>query len=133
VLGYKNKNTITLIMVKVNKNRNKPRENYKLRNWLAYNSSLKNRGKLSIWLRDEVKSGWYYGFKRCSGGKIVYSDVAIEFCLTIRHLYGLAYRQTSGFIEDIFELNGIDLPVPSYTQIQRRSKNIKINIRVRNE
>ncbi len=54
-------------------------------------------------------------------GKIIYSDVAIEFCLTIRHLYSPAYRQTEGFIEDIFTLLYVSLPIPSYTQIQRRS------------
>jgi len=51
--------------------------------------------------------------------------------LTIKHLYGLAYRQTEGFIEDIFKLSGIDLPVPSYSQLQKRSKTVDINIRVR--
>ena len=47
-----NKNTL---MGKVNKNRDKPREIYKLANWSEYNNSLKNRGKLTIWLSDDVK------------------------------------------------------------------------------
>ena len=118
-------------MGKINKNRDKPRETYKLRNWSDYNKSLKNRGKLTIWLSDDVKSSWLYEESQKPGGEIIYSDVAIEFCLTIRHLYGLGYRQTEGFVEDIFDLCGIDLPVPSYSQIQRRSKTVNINIRVR--
>jgi len=118
-------------MGKINKNQDKLREKYKLTNWSAYNKSLKNRGKLRIWLSDDVKSSWLYTASQKPGGEIIYSDVCIEFCLTIKHLYGLAYRQTEGFIEDIFELCGIDLPVPSYSQIQRRSKTVKINIRVR--
>ena len=100
-------------------------------NWSAYNKSLKNRGKLTIWLSDDVKSSWLYKSSQKSEGEIIYSDVCIEFCLTIKHLYGLAYRQTEGFIEDIFKLSGIDLPVPSYSQLQRRSKTVDINIRVR--
>ena len=118
-------------MGKINKNQDKLREKYKLTNLSAYNKSLKNRGKLRIWLSDDVKSSWLYTASQKPGGEIIYSDVCIEFCLTIKHLYGLAYRQTEGFIEDIFELCGIDLPVPSYSQIQRRSKTVKINIRVR--
>lgn len=118
-------------MGKVNKKREKPRENYKLRNWSSYNTSLKNRGKITIWLSDEVKKSWIYKDERDAGGKVVYSDVAIEFCLTMKHLYALGYRQTEGFVEDIFILCEIDLPVPSYTQIQRRSKSIQINMRVR--
>ncbi len=118
-------------MGKINKNRDKPRENYKLTNWSAYNTSLKNRGKLTIWFSDNVKSSWLYEESQKPGGEIIYSDVAIEFCLTIKHLYGLAYRQPEGFVEDIFELCGINLPVPSYSQIQRRSKTVNINIRVR--
>ena len=118
-------------MGKVNKNRDKPRECYKLTNWSDYNKGLKNRGKLTIWLSDEVKESWLYKAAQKPGGEVVYSDVAIEFCLTIKHLYNLGYRQTEGFVEDIFELCKIDLPVPSYTQIQRRSKTIKIDIRVR--
>lgn len=118
-------------MGKINKNRDKPRENYKLTNWSAYNKSLKNRGKLTIWLSDDVKSSWLHKESQKPGGEIIYSDVAIEFCLTIRHLYGLGYRQTEGFVEDIFELCGIELPVPCYSQIQRRSKTVKIDIRVR--
>jgi len=118
-------------MGKINKNRDKPREKYKLRNWREYNNSLKNRGKITIWLNDNVKKSWLYKEEREAGGKVVYSDVAIEFCLTIKHLYGLGYRQTEGFVEDIFALCKIDLPVPSYSQMQRRSETIPINLRVR--
>ncbi len=117
-------------MGKINKKRIKPRENYRLKNWSAYNNSLKNRGKITIWLGEEAKNNWIYKEKRESGGKIVYSDVAIEFCLTIKHLYNLGYRQTEGFVSDMFKQLKIELPIPSYTQMHRRSKSLKINMRV---
>ncbi len=117
-------------MGKINKNRETARENYKLKNWSDYNNSLKNRGKITIWLNESVKNDWLYSSKRNKGGKIIYSDIAIEFCLVIKYLYNLAYRQTSGFIEDIFSMFNIDLSVPSYSQIQRRSKFLDVDIRV---
>ena len=118
-------------MGKINKTRLHKRENYKLKNWSAYNNSLKQRGKLSIWLSEDVSKGWYYNLERCPGGKIEYSDLAIEFCLTLRHLYNLGYRQTEGFIEDIFSMCSLrHLSVPCYSQIQRRSNSVPINIKV---
>lgn len=120
-------------MVQVSKKVTQDKEKavYKLRNWSDYNASLKNRGKLTIWLSDDVNASWLYDGIQKPGGEVIYSDVAIEFCLTIKHLYGLGYRQTEGFVEDIFSLLGIDLPVPSYSQLQRRSAAIEIDIRVR--
>lgn len=109
------------------------REVYKLKNWSSYNRSLKNRGRITFWFSDEVKTGWQYNGTQLAGGKVVYSDSCIEFCLIMKHLFSLAYRQTEGFIEDIFELAGIDLEVPSYTQIQRRSGKLEVDIRVRKE
>lgn len=113
------------------KKRLNPREVYKLKNWSNYNQSLKKRGQITFWLSDDVKSGWYYEGDQKPGGEIKYSDSAIEFCLIIRHLFGLAYRQTEGFVEDLFKLASIDLEVASYTQLQRRSGNLAIDIRIR--
>ena len=96
----------------------------------TYNNSLKNRGDLSIWLSEEVSSSWYYEGIQQPGGEQLYSDVAIEFCLTMKYLFGLAYRQNQGFIEGIFKLAGLDLVVPSYSQVQRRSKKLEIAIRL---
>ena len=60
-------------MGKINKNQDKLREKYKLTNWSAYNKSLKNRGKLRIWLSDDVKSSWLYTASQKPGGEIIYS------------------------------------------------------------
>lgn len=107
------------------------REVYKLKNWSSYNKSLKNRGRITFWLSEDVKSGWYYKASQRPGGKKVYSPSSIEFCLIMKNLYGLAYRQTAGFVEDLFLLVGLDLKVPSYSQIQRRSGDLEIDIRIK--
>lgn len=113
------------------RNSNKTRENYKVNNWSNYNKSLVNRGDISIWLSEDVKSSWYYEGIQSPGGEMKYSNSCIEFCLTIKCLFRLDYRKTEGFIRGLFKLIKLNLEVPSYSQMQRRSKDLKVNIRVR--
>lgn len=119
-------------MGKNNKKRlkDKPNEVYKLTNWSNYNASLKRRGSLMVWLSDDIEKWWYYQKDQKPGGEVVYSDKAIECCLTLKHLFNLGYRQTEGFIRSLFHLSGYYLKVPSYTQIQRRSKDLSVSIKV---
>jgi len=112
------------------RNSNKTREVYKVRNWPSYNKSLVNRGDISIWLSDDVKKGWYYQGAQVPGGELKYSNACIEFCLTIKCLFRFDYRKTEGFIRGLFGIAKLELEVPSYSQIQRRSKFLEVNIRV---
>lgn len=109
----------------------KTKEVYKLRNWSSYNKSLKSRGSITIWMNDDISSWWYYQEAQCPGGEVVYSDRSIEFCLTMKHLFNLGYRQTEGFVESLFLLCSTVLEVPSYSQINRRSKTLEVDIQVR--
>ncbi len=111
----------------------KTKNQYKLSNWAEYNESLKKRGSLTIWFDDNVKNSWFYSGKKKPGGEIVYSDVAIEFCLTVRSLLRLPYRQTEGMVKSLMTLSGICLPVPSYTQFNRRTKRINVKLSSSNE
>jgi Transposase DDE domain len=121
-------------MLKDNLKAIKVKETYRLKNWSQYNAGLKNRGSLTIWFEDNVKDNWYYKGKRKAGGIRLYSDIAIEFCLTIRSLFGLPYRQTEGFVRSLLKLSGLPLVSPSYSQFNRRTKhlNIKLNNRDNN-
>ena len=127
-----NKNTDSSKIAKAKvEDKTKKKEKYKLRNWSAYNQSLKNRGKISIWLSDELEDEWYYTGEKSRGGQKIYSDLCMELCLTVKSLYSLPYRQTEGFLEDLFSLLDSKLIVPSYTQMQRRSSSIDVHIRTR--
>lgn len=106
----------------------KPKEKYKLKNWSEYNNSLKKRGSLTIWFDESIKYNWLYAGKQEPGGKQIYSDNAIEFCLTIRSLFRLPYRQTEGFVKSLMDAAGLELPVPSYTQFNRRTKHIEVKL-----
>lgn len=106
--------------VKVNKKKKK----YKIKNWGEYNRALIQRGSLTLWISDDVKEWWY------GNGRETYSDRAIEAMMTIKALYRLPLRATSGFVQSIFQMTGIDLPVPDYTTLSRRTKNLHIVLRV---
>src|SRR5215213_1862858 len=100
-------------MAKDNSKQLKAKEKYRLSNWSEYNKSLKNRGSLTIWFDDQVKQNWLYNGAQKPGGKQIYGEVAIAFCLTIRSLFHLPYRQTEGMVHSLVELMALCLPVPS--------------------
>lgn len=104
---------------------------YKVTNWKEYNQCLCNRGNFTIWIPTNIETMWQYTGTNKPGGKLLYSNIAMELCLTLRALYGLGYRQTQGFVKSVFSLSGKKIKVPSYTQMQRRSKTIEIDIRIR--
>lgn len=75
---------------------------YKTTNWKSYNEVLKLRGALMIWLdRDLQWSGASSG-KRCRTP--TFSDAAIQFCLTIKRLFGLTLRQAMGMVARLLKL-----------------------------
>lgn len=107
-----------------------PQDNYKPRNWKAYNESLCRRGSLVLWLDESVYRHWRDVSQL---GKVVgekqYSDLVIEFCLTIKQVYNLALRQCTGFIKSIFALMGLSvLAVPDYSTLSRRASALKVRV-----
>ena len=49
-----------------------------------------------------------------------YSDAAIQTCLTMKVLFGMAQRQTTGFVESLLRLIGLDWAVPDFSTLSRR-------------
>lgn len=64
---------------------------YKTRNWPAYNEALKRRGSLTIWFDPAMTWDATPTGKR--GRQSDYSDAAIQTCLTMKVLFGMALRQ----------------------------------------
>jgi hypothetical protein len=56
------------------------------------------------------------------GRPFVYSDHIVKFVLELRILFKLSYRSVEGLSGSLLALAGINLPVPTYTQLARRSK-----------
>ena len=106
------------------------RVKYKIKNWGEYNKSLIHRGKITLWIEDGLVESWINLDKSGKQGRSnTYSDKAIELCLTLKYLYRLPYRATEGWINSLFEMMGIELKSPSYTQMQRRSKKLKVALK----
>lgn len=110
-------------MTKVSKSpgTSKPKDKYRVKNWAEYNRGLKNRGTLTLWIEDGLADKWFYAGKRSPGGKVAYSDTAIELFQVVRSVFGLPLRQAEGFLGSLLALAGMaGLKVPSYTQVCRR-------------
>jgi len=61
---------------------------YKTRNWPAYNEALKRRGSLTIWFDPEMS--WDGAPTGRRGRQQSYSDAAIQTCLSMKVLFGMA-------------------------------------------
>ena len=85
---------------------------YKTTNWSDYNAALKQRGSLSIWFDAEM--AWEAKPSGKRGRQQAYSDAAIQACLTIKVLFGLPLRQTTGFVESLLALTGLEWSVPDF-------------------
>ena len=99
---------------------------YRTTNWSAYNAALRKRGSLLIWLDKEMD--WHAPHEGRAGRPPVFSNVAIQFCLSIKVLFKLPLRQTAGMVASLLHLAGLDWPVPDYSTLCRRQKTLKVQI-----
>lgn len=99
---------------------------YKTRNWPSYNESLKRRGSLTVWFDPAMT--WEAAPTGRRGRQPDYSDPAIQTCLTMKVLFGMALRQTTGFVESLLRLVGLDWDVPDFSTLSRRQKTLAVNI-----
>ncbi len=121
------KNITDRLMSKVAKSgEEKQKDQYKIVNWSAYNKSLTNRGSLTIWISEDCEEWWYDDGPVQRGAQFEYSDQCIESLVMLKTVFKLAYRQTQGFSESLLQLMGLNLVVPSYTQINRRARDIEV-------
>lgn len=84
---------------------------YRTRNWPEYNKALKRRGSLTIWFDPAMT--WEAAPTGKRGRQPDYSDAAIQTCLTMKVLFGMALRQTTGFVESLLRLIDLDWEVPN--------------------
>jgi IS5 family transposase len=109
----------------------KKKTTYRIRNWPEYNSALKQRGSLTIWISDQAIAGWTTDLLTGGpGASPVYTDLAIETMATVQALYSLAGRQTQGFLQSLFDLMKVDLTAPDHSTLSRRRSSLTVTLPV---
>tara|TARA_R110002073_G_scaffold159180_1_gene314408 strand:+ start:543 stop:1397 length:855 start_codon:yes stop_codon:yes gene_type:complete len=81
---------------------------------------------LTIWFDPEMI--WEAAPTGKRGRQQTYSDTAIQTCLSMKVLFGMALRQTTGFVESLLRLVGLDWKVPDFSTLSRRQKTLAVNI-----
>lgn len=102
---------------------------YRSTNWHDYNAALARRRSLSIWFDPETQ--WLAAPTGRRGRQPVFTDAAIQTCLTLMGLFGLSLRQTTGMVAGVLELAGLDWPVPDFSTLCGRQNTLTVHITYR--
>ena len=99
---------------------------YRVRNWAAYDTSLRQRGDITVWFDEDAVAAWNAPSCGRPGGQCRYSDLAIVTALTLRAVFHLPLRQTEGFLASLIGLLGLSLQTPDHTTLSRRSRTVEV-------
>ncbi len=103
------------------------RTQYKTTNWAQYNAALKRRGSLLVWIDPTMQ--WYANAANGRAGRDqIFSDAAIQCCLTLKCLFQLPLRQTIGLVGSLLKLAKLDWRVPDYSTLSRRQANLEVTL-----
>lgn len=105
----------------------RPRTRYRTRNWREYDRGLIARGDLTVWLSPGLAWHAPEGTGR-RGRPPVFSDAAIQCALTLKVLFQLPLRAAQGLTGSLIRLAGLDWPVPHYSTLSRRQKDLTVVI-----
>ncbi len=99
-----------------------------IRNFQSYNEALVNHGSLTFWFDEDVIAAWHDVESMHRGHPFVYSDVAILCALSLKVIFFVPLRATSGLLGSLVELMGLPIQVPDYTTICRRQSQLELEI-----
>ena len=71
---------------------------------------------------------WYAPASGKRGRQQTFTDAAIQFCLSIKCLFGLALRQSLGLIQSLLRLAGLNWRVPDFSTISRRQRTLQVQL-----
>ena len=96
---------------------------YRISNSAQYTNSLRNRGRIDIWLYEDILNNWQFDERSYdgTGSSVKYPNSTIEACHHLRMVFKLPLRQTQGFIDNLLLLFGRPhLRCPDYTLLSKR-------------
>ena len=71
---------------------------------------------------------WFAAASSKRGRSPKFSDAAIQFCLTLKNLFELALRQTTGLVESVLRLCGLAWQVPDFRTLCRRQLDLNVQV-----
>ena len=99
---------------------------YGVKIWREYEKSLRDRGDITLWIRQDAIDAWTPAQTGKRGAQPVYSDIAIETALSFRLLFRLPLRQTEGLLGSVLSLMDLTFPCPDHTTLSRRNATVAI-------
>jgi hypothetical protein len=63
-----------------------------------------------------------------SGRQQQFSDAAVQTCLTLKVLFGMPLRQTTGFVQSLLRLVSLDCATPDFSTLCRRQKTVNVGL-----
>ncbi|PRY89492.1 DDE family transposase [Donghicola tyrosinivorans] len=78
-----------------------------------------------VWFRDLVVCA---ADRQGGGLQREFSDAAIQICVTMKVLFGIPLRQTTGFVESLLRLARLDWRVPDFSTLCRSQKTLNVAI-----
>lgn len=106
---------------------NKPKRQYRIRNWPDYNKALISRGSLTLWIDTRATDRWLDADTPARRGRRRrYTDAAILCALQLREVYHLPLRATQGLVRSILRLMEVELPSAHYSTLSRRARSLEL-------
>jgi hypothetical protein len=100
-----------------------PKMSFNVQNWPEYESGLRRRGSLTLWIEEAALDCW----QTCGpGGQARYSDAAIRTSLMVRTAFKLPLRQTEGLLASVLTLMDLMISAPDHTTVSRRAVTLPV-------
>jgi hypothetical protein len=102
------------------------KQKQRVTNWSEYNEGLRQRGDLTVWISKDALGLWSAPPRTTRGGQRKYSDLAVEICLTLGVVFKQPLHQTQGLMRSIAGLLGVEIAVPDFSTLSRRSSGLTL-------
>lgn len=94
--------------------------------WAKYNDMLRDRGSFDIWITKSVVKGWYAKSNGRRGAQEIYSNSTILITRQLGFVFRQALRNTEGLVRSLIKSMGLDLDIPDFSTLSRRSENLEV-------
>ena len=99
---------------------------YRVKNLSEYDKALVQRGSITFWMSEDFEKTWLYAGEKQRGSQFDHSEQSILVMLTVKEVFHLiTNRGMEGIKRSRFQLIKIILPVPDYSTLAKRDKDLE--------